>query len=93
MNLASADINQLIGVAFFFGMAAGLLISYLIVAMVYRFTLSVRVVEAAERVAIQARQMAELQVIEARLADRHSELRDLFDDAKVVRESRAAVSR
>ena len=92
MNSINHDIHALIGIAFFFGLSAGLLISYLMVAIVYRWTASMRVAAMARLVAEAARQAAELKVVEAKLGQGRSELRELFDQVKVIRVSGSGVT-
>jgi hypothetical protein len=92
MNLATASIQDLLSTAFFFGMAAGLLVAYLMVALVWRMTVTLRVSAAAERIAENAQRTAEMQLVEARLQTGRADLRELFDQAKVIRASGSGVT-
>jgi hypothetical protein len=69
MRFFNPDVHDLVLTAFCFGIVAGVLISYLMVAVVWRFCAAIRIAEAAANVAERSRQRAEIELNDRLLAE------------------------
>lgn len=74
MNLLNPDVRDLVFTAFCFGIAAGLSISYLMTAIVWRMTMTIRIADAADRVAEKLRQEAQIELNERLIEQGHARL-------------------
>lgn len=85
MNLD--NLWDLVRTAFFVGMGAGLLLAYLMCALVWRWSMTFRVSELAARIAEKSALEAEIRVDQQRLERGRAALVEMFrktDDAEAV---------
>ena len=88
MNIDAYSTGDLVEFAFFAGLGAGLLISYLMCAIVWRWCAAYKVAEIAARMAEKAALDAEIRVDQARLERGKLALISLFKSVDQAEDAR-----